>query len=140
MALVKLCPSCGTKNDDISLSLCKRCEIDISGISPIDEDESSDQKEEYLILMTSDGQEIRVKDGDVVGRHATGSDLLEPYKTVSKIHAKFMLENDNWFIEDLNSTNGTYIDGVRIPINKKIELKPEQKLSLSRSFETTVRE
>ena len=138
MALVKICPSCGEKNDDISLFQCKRCEVDISGISPVEDEEYSKQKEHCLIIKTMDGHEIRVNDGDVVGRNATGKDVLDSFKTVSGIHAKFICDDGNWFIEDLNSTNGTYINGSRIPANKQIELNPEQKLSLSKSFKISV--
>lgn len=138
MTLVKICPSCSEKNDDISLFQCKRCEVDISGVSPVDAEEYSKQNGHCLSIRTMDGNEIRINDGDIVGRNATGKDVLGPFKTVSGIHAKFICDDGSWFIEDLNSTNGTYINGSRIPANKKIQLNPDQKLSLSKSFSVTV--
>jgi pSer/pThr/pTyr-binding forkhead associated (FHA) protein len=30
------------------------------------------------------------------------------------MHAKLVLMNDDWLIQDLNSTNGTYLAGARV--------------------------
>lgn len=42
---------------------------------------------------------------------------------VSRIHAKLMLQDGRVYLEDMNSTNGTFINGIRIPENKRYELK-----------------
>lgn len=45
-------------------------------------------------------------------------------RTVSRVHAKLFLENDNLFIEDFNSTNGTYLNHRMVPMNTPVELHP----------------
>lgn len=37
-----------------------------------------------------------------------------------------------WYIEDLGSTNGTYVDGVRLPSYKRFPLGPDQYIRLGR--------
>jgi len=48
-----------------------------------------------------------------IGRSAPAEVIL-PHKSVSREHCIIGLANDELFVTDLNSTNGTYIDGVRI--------------------------
>jgi hypothetical protein len=48
-----------------------------------------------------------------IGRHED-ADILIPLNSVSRIHARIFPHNEEFIIEDLNSTNGTYVNGVRI--------------------------
>jgi pSer/pThr/pTyr-binding forkhead associated (FHA) protein len=48
-----------------------------------------------------------------IGRCAPAEVIL-PHKSVSREHCIIGLANDELFVTDQNSTNGTYIDGVRI--------------------------
>lgn len=47
------------------------------------------------------------------GRSAP-ADVVLPHKSVSREHCVVGLANDELFVTDLNSTNGTFIDGVRV--------------------------
>lgn len=49
----------------------------------------------------------------MIGR-APECDLLVLHPTVSKVHAAVLFQNGTWWIEDLGSTNGTYVDGQRV--------------------------
>ena len=62
---------------------------------------------------------------DVVGDTATvgrgpQNDVVIPSGSVSRAHAKLECRNGDWFVVDLNSTNGTSVDGVRISGERKI--------------------
>jgi len=48
-----------------------------------------------------------------VGREAE-SDITIPLNSISRNHARIFPHNEEFIIEDLNSTNGTYVNGVRI--------------------------
>ena len=41
-------------------------------------------------------------------------DLVVDDEYASTHHAKLVLINNDWLIQDLNSTNGTYLDGSRV--------------------------
>jgi pilus assembly protein CpaF len=43
-----------------------------------------------------------------------GNDVMLPKGNVSKQHARLRLEGDGFFVSDLNSTNGTYVNRKRI--------------------------
>jgi len=54
-----------------------------------------------------------VKPEIVVGRD-DGVDITIPSPAVSRRHARFMLEGDGYVLEDLGSSNGTFINGDRL--------------------------
>jgi pSer/pThr/pTyr-binding forkhead associated (FHA) protein len=46
-----------------------------------------------------------------VGRHDELCDVLIDHASLSRRHARFRLQGDRLMIEDLNSTNGTLLNG-----------------------------
>ena len=48
-----------------------------------------------------------------LGRHED-ADILIPLNSISRIHSRIFPHNEEFIIEDLNSTNGTYVNGVRV--------------------------
>jgi pSer/pThr/pTyr-binding forkhead associated (FHA) protein len=49
----------------------------------------------------------------VIGRRPN-CDVHLSDKRVSRVHAVLMLFEGSWYVEDLHSTNGTYVNGTRI--------------------------
>lgn len=143
----KICSTC-KKENSVSEMLCFFCMADISSIRPIENKnatvtfQSDNDKtiiESFnLILKLEDGNEINVKSGDFVGRNYIGSDFFQNSKTLSRKHAQFTFQNGIWFVEDLNTTNGVYLEGQKITPATKIQIKNGQKLALSNSVETIV--
>lgn len=54
-----------------------------------------------------------IKSEHVIGRDE-GVDIVIPTPAVSRRHARLMLEGDSYAIEDLGSSNGTFINGDRL--------------------------
>src|SRR5258708_29555391 len=68
-----------------------------------------------LKILTGDqtGRTVELRgDTIVVGRHP-GCDIRVPDETVSRRHARIIVEDSGYFIEDLGSRNGTYLNGRR---------------------------
>jgi pSer/pThr/pTyr-binding forkhead associated (FHA) protein len=42
---------------------------------------------------------------------------------VSRKHSRLLCQNGDWFIEDLGSTNGTFVSGEKIVSNQKVPVK-----------------
>jgi len=53
-------------------------------------------------------------EGTIIGRDPSSSKVIISEPIVSKTHLKITAKDDEYIIEDLGSTNGTYIDGERI--------------------------
>lgn len=61
------------------------------------------------------GMSILVEDEMVIGRHAEGAGRLAEDEEISRLHARVSVDGDGVCrIEDLGSTNGTYVNGERI--------------------------
>jgi len=84
-----------------------------------------------LYLSRGDGFSITVREGDVVGRQGVGAEVLKEFKTVSRKHVKFYREGDKWFIEDMESTNGTFLNGKPLQAHQKYELRDGDEIKLS---------
>jgi pSer/pThr/pTyr-binding forkhead associated (FHA) protein len=53
------------------------------------------------------------QDETSIGR-TQGNDIILPDPTVSRRHARLAFHNGQWYLEDLNSSNGSFVNGVRI--------------------------
>ncbi len=61
------------------------------------------------------GMSILVDDELLIGRHADGAGRLAEDEEISRSHARLSLDRSGFCaIEDLGSTNGTYVNGLRI--------------------------
>jgi|GEM_PF-1914542 len=67
-----------------------------------------------VITGLNSGTEIPLVDQIVsIGRHAS-CEIVLPDHTVSRTHAKIIQREDGYYLEDLGSRNGTYLNGRRI--------------------------
>ena len=60
------------------------------------------------------GQMVRLDRREITIGRSPDSDLIVDDEYASTHHAKLILINNDWLIQDLNSTNGTYLDGGRV--------------------------
>ncbi len=70
------------------------------------------------------GQELRLDRREFTIGRAENSDLVIRDEFASTHHAKLVLMNNDWLIQDLNSTNGTYVNGKRVgtPVSVKVNI------------------
>ncbi len=118
----KICPVCQTKNEPNAV-ICSNCMTDISTIEP--------QEENNLILkLMHDNFTLSLDKDETIGRKAFGSKYLTN-EHISRNHAKIIFENGSVYIEDLNSTNGTFINDSQIKPKKKYKLREADTIKLS---------
>lgn len=62
----------------------------------------------------------------LLGR-SSGCDVAFSNLSVSRRHARLMFRDGSWILHDLDSTNGTFVNGVRV---QRCELRPGDRLEL----------
>ena len=69
----------------------------------------------YVVVMAGPnvGEMYKLQGDDVVGR-APGVRVSVADKEVSRQHARFEKRDDRFFVQDLGSTNGTYLNGTSV--------------------------
>lgn len=66
----------------------------------------------------------------VIGKLEGAVDGIVKHETVSRIHCRIDYEEERYYIVDLNSTNGTLVNGELLEGNKKREIHPGDVLGL----------
>ena len=86
----------------------------------------------YLI-RSSNGEKISVdKPVFRIGKEKYDNDYhVADNSAVSRRHACILSSNNRYYIEDLNSTNKTYVEGKAIPIEKQVEIFNGSKIRLA---------
>lgn len=69
----------------------------------------------------------------VLGKRKEDVDYVLGDYSVSRIHARFLEESDGIYLEDLNSTNGTFKNGLRMQPYEKRRLEKEDILRFGKS-------
>lgn len=68
----------------------------------------------------------------IIGKSKEQSDYVLEDSSVSRIHARFTLRDDIVYLTDLNSTNGTCKNGVRLEPNELVMLEADDEITFGR--------
>ena len=68
----------------------------------------------------------------VIGKKGEFADYVLEDETISRMHARFVREEDHMLIIDLHSTNGTYVNGVRLEPDRKVEIHVGDRIGLGK--------
>lgn len=122
--LTKNCPHCGKRLSRPDASFCQNCGAPLKGVAS---EAAATVHGGFLakIIIHIPGEETREEflatNITTVGRRSTNTiQVLSP--TVSGEHAKIELTRQGHTITDLNSTNGTYVNGKRLEPHKPYRL------------------
>ena len=74
------------------------------------------------------GFELELTGREVHIGRAANSDIVITDEYASTQHAKLVLMNDDWLIQDLNSTNGTFLAGTRVGTPAVVKLNTPVKV------------
>lgn len=86
------------------------------------------------LTIESTGKMVQFQKTTVsVGRAQSCDLLLDSKKTVARQQASFLYERNMWFLRDNFSTNGTWINGVRLQPGKKYQLATNDEINFAMS-------
>lgn len=89
-------------------------------------------RDKYLVYMKDEVRLPFTESGTVIGRSSSQSDfVIHGNGSITKAHCKIYLEDGKAMIQDLNSSNGTYINGKRMPKGSSHVLHPDDEVVLS---------
>jgi hypothetical protein len=83
-------------------------------------------------LVFGDTELSQVYLGLVIGRHPALCDRVIDDPSVSRRHMRIGMAEGKPYVEDLNSLNGTLLDGAEVPQFEPIAIAPGQELTLGR--------
>ncbi len=92
----------------------------------------SEKNERTYRLYRENGMVLCVlgEEAVVLGKSMNDADVILEDISVSRMHARVFPEGEHFYVEDLNSTNGTFKNGLRLQPYEKRQLTPEDELRL----------
>ncbi len=129
--LVVICTACGNAKEDLPAN------------------ETTTEESSYSITLEAPDNaavytaQLSFGDAVVIGREETCDIVITGDPYVSRTHCKLFVEDDSIYLEDMGSTNGTFImsDGEKTNVSEKISLSTGDEFILGdyalilRSFE-----
>lgn len=90
-------------------------------------------EDHILILMlkstlVTTSQLLRLKPSDYIIGRDPDCDIVVADPYVSRKHAKIFYREGKWFIEDIGSRNGTFVDGEDIRGREAVELRENMEI------------
>jgi hypothetical protein len=112
--------------------------VTASGTNPASA-KPSDQKATKIVVTAGEkiGTEIALSGRQLTIGRAGDSDLVVDDEFTSTHHAKLVFINGEWLIQDLDSTNGTLLDGKKITTTTVVPMNTQVRVGQT-SFELRV--
>ncbi|MBW1669729.1 MAG: FHA domain-containing protein [Deltaproteobacteria bacterium] len=76
----------------------------------------------FIVEGPDRGRSFRIKGQTVFIGRSPANDIQMRDKTISRQHLKIVRKGDKYFVEDLQSKNGTYVNGEQIRPGVEIEV------------------
>lgn len=85
-------------------------------------------------ICTPEGRILAELDRPIttIGKRKEEADIVLEDVSVSRLHARVVKEKEKYYIEDLNSTNGTFKNGLQLQPYERRELEPEDEIRTGR--------
>lgn len=124
------CPQCGNKVTD---GLQESEQNFYNPLGKPEQEEVIIPAKEAIIIRVKTGEYITIeKDFFRIGKGMMENEYcIRDNGAISRSHAALMSKNNQWTIVDLNSTNGTYVNGTRIMPQNEVPLSHGSKINLA---------
>jgi len=105
-------------------------EIDENGTTALGAGNSLDAKP-FLLTAAGNKRILITKAVFKIGRDPRISDYTTDNKVVGRIHAQIITENGEYFLEDQRSTNGSFVNDIKLARNEKVKIKHNDRIRLA---------
>ena len=97
-------------------------------------EEIAEDRERVYRLYTEQGKLITQLDNAsyILGKKKGEADIILEDASISRMHARIIKELEGFYLEDLNSTNGTYKNGLRMQPYEKRKLEEGDEIKLGK--------
>lgn len=96
-------------------------------------EEPQEKKKVVRRLYSSEGRVLaKLEDVLTIGKKKEEVDLVLEDASISRMHARITREGEDYFLEDINSTNGTFKNGLRLQPYEKKRLQEEDEIMLGK--------
>ncbi|HEU4355215.1 MAG TPA: FHA domain-containing protein [Actinomycetota bacterium] len=117
----RFCSNCGAPlHDEVTVGITP-VEVEGEGVEefPFPEDELQPGQALLLVKHGPNAGSTFLLESDVTSAgRGTDSDVFLDDVTVSRKHAELRRRDDGWFVHDLGSLNGTYVNRERVDVTK----------------------
>ena len=90
--------------------------------------------EETIILRSLEQKDMLIhpdKFPFLIGKSRLKCDYVIDQNVISRVHAKIIKKNNTFFIEDMDSTNKTFINGKKLEPGRKEKISKGDKITLA---------
>jgi hypothetical protein len=85
----------------------------------------------FLLAVSKNEKVTIAKDFFKIGRDPMRADFASDNKVIGRVHAHVIISNGEYFLEDNHSTNGSFVNGVKLTPKEKVKIKHEDKIKLA---------
>ena len=128
----KLCPSCGKQVPPL-FGFCPDC-----GVALVEAEEAPTSgsfaapARKASLFRESTGERIGINGTLRIGKSRSNDYSMPDVSTVSRSHAVIDGRDDSWYLTDLGSTNGTFLNGREIAAQEPVALSAGDRIRLAR--------
>ncbi|RSD27090.1 FHA domain-containing protein [Mesobacillus subterraneus] len=109
----------------------------VLGVVPdADEDEGTttlghSTRKPFLMAVAKSEKITIAKDFFKIGRDPMRADFASENKVIGRVHAHVISTNGEYFFEDNHSTNGSFVNGVKVSPKERVKIKHEDRIKLA---------
>ena len=119
------CPRCGAKNDK-KMNFCVSCAAKLQNnmelLNDFENRRVCKKYNEYLTRKRNGERFMLDKQVMIIGKNVECDCIITENRAISNRHAQFIKYNGRFFINDLGSTNKTYVSGIEVRYGVRMEI------------------
>ena len=93
----------------------------------------ADENAENVLVEKTHGKRYRMESFPfTIGKVKTCVDLPLNDRSVSRIHARILMQNGRAYLQDCHSTNGTFLNGIQLEAEEEVMLEPDDEIRFGR--------